>query len=207
MLLNDVDVVRREIEKASDDPRRSNKLKFDLMLAVLRQAAKTLLRYSSPHAKNLRHIVDATITAVEYPSSYPKAPTIRRQAHDEATRAADEAADLVYQRHIKDFPGIDGPLFAFVLQDAALAGAMAARPHIIAEATAPEQLIAPEWNAHPRNKIRVMGWGDFSNEMVRLHPTWDKDTPMTWEDFRKIRNSSGATVQHLVPYDKLRPED
>lgn len=62
---------------------------------------------------------------------------------------------------------------------------------------------AAEWNRDPRNKIRVLSWSDFGYDAEKDGVT--RDTLITWDDFRKYR--SYASVQLLVPFDQLGPED
>jgi hypothetical protein len=64
--------------------------------------------------------------------------------------------------------------------------------------------LAHVWNVDPRNRIRVLSWGDFGREADRLGI--NGNAPMTWDTFRKIR-SSEVSVQFLVPWTRLTDLD
>lgn len=61
-----------------------------------------------------------------------------------------------------------------------------------------------EWNEHPRNKVRIMGWTEFNPQG---RPVIGRDDLITWDEFRARRNSTAVSVTILVPFTELGPDD
>lgn len=52
---------------------------------------------------------------------------------------------------------------------------------------------AAEWDADPRNGIEIMSWSDFGRGLYAILPDADRETLITWAQFKKARR--GATIR------------
>lgn len=60
--------------------------------------------------------------------------------------------------------------------------------------TEPELKTAYEWNDDPHTMIKVESWSDFGNSAWRQGMPIEIHTPISWEEFKKIRSGPGAAV-------------